>query len=59
MPSIRRVAADARTFGVATFELEILDHLTVDSTTTADQLADDLTELEALWRSKLADTDLY
>ena len=54
-----RVAADARTFGVASFEFEILDQLTVEPNVSADQLADDLTELEALWRSKLADTDLY
>jgi len=54
-----RVAADARTYGVDAFELEILDRLKVDSTTTANQVAEDLAELEALWRSKLADTDLY
>lgn len=54
-----RVASDARKVGVAAFELEILDVLSVEPDTSADQLAADLTELEELWRVKLADQPQY
>jgi hypothetical protein len=54
-----RVASDARSVGVAAFELEILDRLSVEPDTPADQLAADLAELEALWRVNLADQPQY
>ncbi len=54
-----RLVSDARTFGVAAFELEILDRLSVGSETSAEQLAADLAELEALWRAKLAEQPQY
>src|SRR5450759_2413738 len=41
-----RVASDARKVGVSAFELEILDRLSVEPDTPADQLAADLAELE-------------
>ena len=47
-----RLASEARTVGVAAFALEVLDP-------SADQLAADLVELEALWRAKLADQPQY
>jgi hypothetical protein len=54
-----RLAGEARAVGVAAFALDILDHLSVEPDATADQLAADLAELEALWRAKLADQPQY
>ena len=54
-----RLASEARTVGVAAFALEVLDRLSVEPDTSADQLAADLAELEALWRAKLADQPQY
>lgn len=54
-----RLAADAREVGVSAFEFEILDRLTLTPDMSADQIAADLAELEALWRTKLADEDQY
>ena len=54
-----RVASDARRVDVAAFALDILDRLSVEPDTTADQLAADLVELEELWRVKLADQPKY
>ncbi len=54
-----RLANEARALGVAAFALEILDRLSVEADASADQLAADLAELEALWRAKLADQPQY
>jgi|SRR6188768_1291415 len=54
-----RLAREARTVGVAAFDLEILDRLSVDPETPTDDLAKDLAELEALWKAKLADQPQY
>jgi hypothetical protein len=54
-----RLASDARIVGMATFALEILDRLSLEPDTSADQLAADLAELEELWRAKLADRAQY
>ena len=54
-----RLAGEARAVGVAAFALDILDRLSVEPDATADQLAADLAELEALWRAKLADQPQY
>jgi hypothetical protein len=54
-----RLAPEARRSGVKTFEFEILDELAVEPDTDAATVEKDLSELEALWRDKLADTPLY
>lgn len=55
----RRMVVDARAHGMASFELEILDELKVVDGWTDAELAADLRELEALWRTQLADRAHY
>jgi hypothetical protein len=55
----RRLAADARAYGMGAFELEVLDVLAVTPEMSADELALELRTLEALWREKLADAPQY
>src|SRR3954453_13030809 len=55
----RRLVADARAYGMNSFELEVLDVLEPSPTDDADQVLADLKELEQLWRDKLADHPQY
>lgn len=54
-----RLAADARAHGMASFALEVLDTLDIPVDAPPDQVAEDLRELERLWREKLADVPQY
>ena len=51
----RRLVADAKDHGVASFDLEVLDTLEADPTREAAQTARDLAALEELWREKSTD----
>jgi hypothetical protein len=49
-----RLVAEVREHGIDAFVLEVLDTLTIAPGTTPDEVRADLTELERLWREKLA-----
>jgi hypothetical protein len=55
----RRLVADAKEHGVASFTLEVLDALEPDPQRDDAQTASDLAALEALWREKLAGEPQY
>jgi hypothetical protein len=55
----RRLHQDAREFGVDVFELEVLEELETTPEMTTEQVREDLTALEALWRERLADAPSY
>lgn len=55
----RRLAADAREHGMASFSLDVLDVLEPDPADDESTIADDLAALEALWREKLAGEPQY
>jgi len=50
-----RIAADARTHGMDSVELEVLERVTVELGTSPDELRSDLETLTVLWRERLAD----
>jgi hypothetical protein len=54
-----RLKDDGREFGVEAFELEILEVLETRPESTSDQIRQDLTVLEALWREKQDQSLLY
>lgn len=54
-----RLLADARAYGVAAFELEVLDTLAVPTDASRRQVLADLAELEVLWRERLGDVPQY
>jgi hypothetical protein len=54
-----RLRADVAANGFDGFELEVLDHLDVPPTMTADQITADLATLESLWREKVDPSLLY
>ncbi len=55
----RRLVADAKAFGIASFELEIIDVLDTDPARDDAQTNADLVALQALWREKLSETPQY
>ena len=55
----RRLVADARTHGMASFSLEVLDVLPADPERDDAQVIADLKALEELWRDQLADQPHY
>jgi hypothetical protein len=55
----RRLVADARKHGMASFDLEVVDRLEPDADRDAVQTFADLSALEALWREKLSDQPHY
>jgi hypothetical protein len=54
-----RLTAEVRAFGIAAFELEVLDLLEVTQEMTLADVEGDLRVLEALWRERLADAPQY
>ncbi len=55
----QRMAADARTHGMAVIELVVLDVIDLRPEMTLAQVTADLASLEALWREKLAHVPQY
>ena len=55
----RRLVADARAHGMASFVLEVLDTLDEDPARSPEETAADLAALEGLWREKLKDEPHY
>jgi hypothetical protein len=55
----RRLVADARAHGMASFTFEVLDVLPADPERDGAQTADDLKTLEDLWRAQLVDEPTY
>ena len=55
----RPLGEDLQQFGVAAFDLEILEVLEVTPEMTPQQVRDDLAALEALWRERLDPATLY
>jgi hypothetical protein len=54
-----RMRADAQQYGLAAFELEVLESLQPEPEMTATQIREELTTLEALWREKYDPATLY
>jgi hypothetical protein len=54
-----RLAADARTFGLDAFSLEVVDTIAVEPDTTPEQLRADLDALLELWSERLETTDRW
>jgi hypothetical protein len=54
-----RLTNDAREFGIAAFELEVLEVVQPEPETTAAELREELATLEQLWREKLDPAMLY
>jgi hypothetical protein len=54
-----RLVADIREYGIDAFVLDVLDTLTVAPGSTPDDVRADLTQLEKLWREKLASDPQY
>jgi hypothetical protein len=55
----QRMAADARTYGMASIELVVLDLIDLRPEMTLAEVTADLASLEALWREKLKDAPQY